>query len=65
MYYVRVCFISSSVDNLTRFKFLTSMQALDGLYKEHDKQDKRLRLENRRKKLSEMLLKETKEYEVD
>jgi len=41
------------------------MQALDGLYKEHDKQDKRLRLENRRKKLSEMLLKETKEYEVD
>ena len=41
------------------------MQALDGLYKEHDKQDKQLRLENRRKKLSEMLLKETKEYEVD
>lgn len=41
-----------------------SMQALDGLYKENTKQDKQQRLEGRKKKLSEMLLKETKEYEV-
>jgi len=49
----------------SRESYQESMQALDGLYKEHDKQDKRLRLENRRKKLSEMLLKETKEYEAE
>ena len=41
-----------------------SMQALDGLYKENTKQDKQQRLEGRKKRLSEMLLKETKEYEV-
>lgn len=41
-----------------------SMQALDGLYKENMKQDKQQRLDERKKKLSEMLLKETKEYEV-
>lgn len=40
------------------------MQALDGLYKENMKQDKQQRLDGRKKKLSEMLLKETKEYEV-
>lgn len=41
-----------------------SMQALDGLYKENMKQDKQQRLDGRKKRLSEMLLKETKEYEV-
>ena len=41
------------------------MQALDGLFKEDIKQDKRQRLEERKKRLSELLLKETKEYEVD
>lgn len=41
-----------------------SMQALDGLYKENTKQDKQQRLDERKKRLSEMLLKETKEYEV-
>lgn len=41
-----------------------SMQALDGLYKENMKQDKQQRLDKRKKRLSEMLLKETKEYEV-
>ena len=44
--------------------YFTSMQALDGLFKEDMKQDKRQRLEERKKRLSEMLLKETKEYEV-
>ena len=44
--------------------FFNSMQALDGLYKENMKQDKQQRLDGRKKRLSELLLKETKEYEV-
>jgi len=40
------------------------MQALDGLFKEDMKHDKQKRLEDRKKRLSEMLLKETKEFEV-
>lgn len=49
MYVIHVCF---------------SMQALDGLFRENEKQEKLNKLEKRRKKLSELLLKETKEYEV-
>ena len=41
------------------------MQALDGLFRENEKEDKKQRLEKRKKKLSEMLVKETKEYEVN
>ena len=40
------------------------MQALDGLFKEDMKHEKQKRLEERKKRLSEMLLKETKEFEV-
>jgi len=40
------------------------MQALDGLFRENEKQEKLNKLEKRRNKLSELLLKETKEYEV-
>ena len=40
------------------------MQALDGVFRENEKQEKLHRLEKRRKHLSELLLKETKEYEV-
>ena len=40
------------------------MQALDGLFKEDMKHEKQKRLEDRKKRLSEMLLKETKEFEV-
>ena len=40
------------------------MQALDGLFKEDMKHEKQKRLEEKKKKLSEMLLKETKEFEV-
>ena len=47
-----------------RYFVFNSMQALDGLYKENMKQDKQQRLDGRKKRLSEMLLKETKEYEV-
>ena len=46
-------------------KSFPSMQALDGLFRENEKEDKKQRLEKRKKKLSEMLLKETKEYEVN
>lgn len=49
MYIIHVCF---------------SMQALDGLFRENEKQEKLNKLEKRRNKLSELLLKETKEYEV-
>lgn len=49
MYFIHVCF---------------SMQALDGLFRENEKQEKLNKLEKRRNKLSELLLKETKEYEV-
>ena len=41
------------------------MQAVDGLFRENEKQDKKQRLEKRKQKLSEMLLKETKKYEVN
>ena len=44
--------------------YFASMQALDGLFKEDMKHDKQQRLEERKRRLSEMLLKETKEYEV-
>jgi len=37
---------------------------LDGLFKEDMKHEKQKRLEERKKRLSEMLLKETKEFEV-
>ena len=40
------------------------MQALDGLFKEDMKHEKQKKLEDRKKRLSEMLLKETKEFEV-
>ena len=40
------------------------MQALDGLFKEDMKHEKQKRLEDRKKRLSKMLLKETKEFEV-
>ena len=40
------------------------MQALDGLFKEDMKHEKQKRLEERKKRLSEMLLKETKKFEV-
>ena len=40
------------------------MQALDGLFKEDMKHEKQKRLEERKKRLSKMLLKETKEFEV-
>ena len=50
---------------LTILKSVPSMQALDGLFRENEKEDKKQRLEKRKKKLSEMLLKETKEYEVN
>ena len=40
------------------------MQALDGLFKEDMKHEKQKRLEERKKRLSKMLLKETKAYEV-
>lgn len=40
------------------------MQALDGLFKEDMKHEKQKRLEERKKRLSEMLLRETKEFEV-
>ena len=54
---------------LTRFTMIVfiviSMQALDGLFRENEKQEKQQRLEKRRKRLSDMLLKETKEYEVN
>ena len=40
------------------------MQALDGLFKEDMKHEKQKRLEERKKRLSEMLLMETKEFEV-
>lgn len=40
------------------------MQALDGLFKEDLKHEKQQKLEERKKRLSEMLLKETKEFEV-
>lgn len=49
----------------SRESYEDSMQALDGLYKKNMKQDKQQRLEERRKRLSEMLLKETKEYEEE
>ncbi|XP_068677957.1 trichoplein keratin filament-binding protein-like [Montipora foliosa] len=42
-----------------------SMQALDGVFRENEKQEKLHRLEKRRKHLSELLLKETKEYEAE
>ena len=44
--------------------FFASMQALDSLVKEDMKHDKQQRLEQRKRRLSEMLLKETKKYEV-
>lgn len=50
---------------LTVLKSVASMQALDGLFRENEKEDKKQRLEERKKKLSEMLVKETKEYEVN
>ena len=50
---------------LTILKSVASMQALDGLFRENEKEDKKQRLEKRKKKLSEMLVKETKEYEVN
>ena len=40
------------------------MQAVDGLFKEDMKHEKQKKLEDRKKRLSEMLLKETKEFEV-
>ena len=41
------------------------MQAVDNLFRENEKGEKLQRLEKRRKKLSEMLLKESKEYQVN
>jgi len=41
------------------------MQALDGLFKEDMKHEKQKRLEDRKKRLSEMLLKETKKFEEE
>ena len=40
------------------------MQAVDNLFRKNEKEEKIQRLEKRRKKLSEMLLKEKKEFEV-
>ena len=50
--------------NLVTIKFFFSMQAVDNLFRKNEKEEKIQRLEKRRKKLSEMLLKEKKEYEV-
>ncbi|KAL9981610.1 hypothetical protein ACROYT_G010336 [Oculina patagonica] len=49
----------------SRQSYEDSMQALDSLFKEDMKQDKQQRLEERKKRLSEMLLKETKQYEEE
>ena len=40
------------------------MQAVDNLFRKNEKEEKIQRLEKRRKKLSEMLLKEKNEFEV-
>lgn len=50
--------------NLATIKFFSSMQAVDNLFRKNEKEEKIQRLEKRRKKLSEMLLKEKKEFEV-
>jgi len=50
--------------NLVTIKFFSSMQAVDNLFTKNEKEEKIQRLEKRRKKLSEMLLKEKKEFEV-
>lgn len=50
--------------NLVTIKFFSSMQAVDNLFRKNEKEEKIQRLEKRRKKLSEMLLKEKKEFEV-
>ncbi|XP_015761761.1 PREDICTED: trichoplein keratin filament-binding protein-like [Acropora digitifera] len=49
----------------SRESYQESMQALDGLFRENEKQEKLNKLEKRRNKLSELLLKETKEYEAE
>ena len=50
--------------NLVTITFFSSMQAVDNLFRKNEKEEKIQRLEKRRKKLSEMLLKEKKEFEV-
>ena len=50
--------------NLVIIKFFSSLQAVDNLFRKNEKEEKIQRLEKRRKKLSEMLLKEKKEFEV-
>ena len=50
--------------NLFTITFFSSMQAVDNLFRKNEKEEKIQRLEKRRKKLSEMLLKEKKEFEV-
>ncbi|XP_073257231.1 trichoplein keratin filament-binding protein-like [Porites lutea] len=49
----------------SRDSYEESMQAVDNLFRKNEKEEKIQRLEKRRKKLSEMLLKEKKEYEAE